>query len=607
MIQFRLRAPLTVLSVIIVAVLGSGMSASKYSDGKDIEVLFHMQMKDLISEVNILGKSVQARQSLPSLKDQFRRSRSAYKRASILLDYFFPYQRKFINGPDIRKAEEETPDVVVNPKGFQVIERILCTGFADSSYSTLHNEISDLKELLTEIEAQRESAHKFKNELVFDALRSADIRLMSQGITGFDSPILLNSISEAASTLEGIHEIILVFKNDIQSYQFDSCHQLINGGIKILSSKNNFNSFDRLNFIKNYADPLYTQIVAIAAKENYILAEERRPLNQFSKSIFSKDAFDINYFSPNSRYQVTDKRKYLGALLFSDTIFSLTAKRSCASCHHPENAFADGLKSPFDLTGGNKLKRNTPTLLNAGLQTRFFYDSRTETLENQLNSVVHNIDEMNGSLKSSIPLLRADKKYNALFIAAYPAEAIPVTEYNIANAISSYVRSLVIMNSTFDRYMRGENVKLSKSATIGFNLFAGKAKCGTCHYLPLFNGLIPPQFSETESEVIGVPGGPGKRPRIDEDLGKFLFTRSQTDRYAFKTPTLRNVDLTAPYMHNGVFKNLEEVLDFYNKGGGAGLHIAPENETLPNDKLHLSKREMRDIISFLHTLNSSNQ
>src|SRR6476620_9162836 len=129
----------------------------------------------------------------------------------------------------------------------------------------------------------------------------------------------------------------------------------------------------------------------------------------------------------------------------------------------------------------------------------------------------------------------------------------------------------------------------------------GKAKCGTCHFFPLFNGLLPPDFEESESEVLGIPKSNHKKIP-DPDLGKYEFTKSEIDRFAFKTPTLRNIELTAPYMHNGVFKNLEEVIDFYNKGGGKGFNIKLENQTLPFEKLSLSSSERKDIIAFLKTL-----
>jgi cytochrome c peroxidase len=131
----------------------------------------------------------------------------------------------------------------------------------------------------------------------------------------------------------------------------------------------------------------------------------------------------------------------------------------------------------------------------------------------------------------------------------------------------------------------------------------GKAKCGTCHFIPFFNGVAPPYFSESESEVIGVPStNDTLHPVLDPDKGKYNLYPIDILRFSFKTPTLRNVALTAPYMHNGVYKSLEEVVDFYNKGGGAGLGIAPSNQTLPKSPLQLSATEKKQIISFLRAL-----
>jgi cytochrome c peroxidase len=198
-------------------------------------------------------------------------------------------------------------------------------------------------------------------------------------------------------------------------------------------------------------------------------------------------------------------------------------------------------------------------------------------------------------------LMKKHPVYAELFRNAYPKDRLPITAYNIANAISSYIRTLTAMNSRFDQYINGVSTSLSEDEKKGFNLFTGKAKCATCHFVPLFNGLVPPQFTETESEVIGVPKKANKKV-LDEDEGKSNFTRSEIHKFSFKTPTLRNIALTAPYMHNGAFRTLDEVLKFYNKGGGKGLKIAPANQTLPFDKLDLSKKEMKQVISFLKTL-----
>ena len=164
--------------------------------------------------------------------------------------------------------------------------------------------------------------------------------------------------------------------------------------------------------------------------------------------------------------------------------------------------------------------------------------------------------------------------------------------------MASYVRSLSQYNSKFDEYLRDE-VEYSSDEKAGFNLFAGKAKCATCHFIPLTNGTVPPNFMKTESEILGVPN---RHNYLDTDLGKYELTQAEIHRNSFKTPTIRNIELTAPYMHNGVFKTLEEVIDFYNKGGGIGLGFKVPNQTLPEDELLLSDKEKKQLIAFMKTL-----
>ena len=566
-----------------------------------MEKLFLSQCGILIQKLEEFKLDIGSKKSISSLKQDFTNVRKIYRGASVLMDYFFPYERRFLNPPDLRRTEEDNPGIILEPSGFQVIERLLYSNFSDSSYSELQQEISLLLETVKKIADQPGLTFKFNDALVFDALKAADIRLVSMGITGFDSPLALNSLPESVEVLKGMKDILAEYQDKIPDSLFAAAIALIDKGCNNLTAAKDFNSFDRLAFIRAYADPLYAVLVKIIFTNNFQLPEERRPLNQEATSIFSPRLFDINFFSPNKRYQLTPERIELGKQLFYDSILSPLSGRSCATCHDPGKAFSDGQKVALSLDKKTKIKRNTPTLLNAALQTRYFYDSRTSTLENQLNSVVHNAEEMGGSLKESIPRLLGNKNYAQLFAKAYKEEM--ATEYNVANAISSYVRTLVQLDSRFDRYMRGDNMALNKNEKNGFNLFAGKAKCATCHYIPLFNGLVPPEFVETESEVIGTPAAASKKNSLlSEDEGKYLFTRSLVHKHAFKTPTLRNIALTAPYMHNGVYKTLEEVMDFYNKGGGAALGIAPGNQTLPARPLNLSKREIRNIISFLGAL-----
>ena len=433
-------------------------------------------------------------------------------------------------------------------------------------------------------------------------MRLGVYRIISLGLTGFDAPISLHSISETRMVLQSVNTISRLYKKDIGDTLYREGTSLFAKADAYLDKNRGFNKFDRLTFVREYINPISAWIVMCSDRLNCIDPAQRSPLNPAAKSLFARDIINLNYFSPNENYRPTAARIALGKRLFYDVRLSGDGSRSCASCHKPELAFTDGLAKPIGIASNKILLRNTPTLWNAALQTRQFYDSRTETLENQLSAVVHNADEMNGSLRSSIGWLTANVEYSTLFAAAYPSGNEHISEYHIANAISSYVRSLIGLNSRFDRYMRRETDSFSPGEKNGFSLFMGKAKCGTCHYAPVFNGLTPPLYQETESEILGVPATAGAGAVLDEDGGKYNFTHVPAHKYAFKTSTVRNVALTAPYMHNGVFATLQEVLDFYNDGGGSGRGIKIPTQTLPAEKLNLTAREMKDIIAFLNTL-----
>lgn len=525
---------------------------------------------------------------------------------SVLLDFFNPYEIKFLNGPALKRIEDENPDDIIPPHGFQAIEEFIYNKWRPSNYSILDKEITYMLGVINRVEKEPDRIYKFRNENVFEAIQSAIIRLITLGISGFDSPIAQQSLPEARATLDGIQQVITIYKNQIvkkDEKKYMQFMALLNATKKYLSDHPHFNSFDRLTFITQFANPLYSLLVTIRSDLGFMITEGLFPLNTQASTIFDTSAFNVTFFSPEKRYNVTPVRIELGKQLFYDPILSQSKTRTCGTCHKPELAFTDGLKTALSIDEKTHLTRNTPTILNSVFQTKQFYDSRTNVLENQLSDVVHNQEEMKGSLQKSVGDLKKNLHYAKMFAEAYPEAFDPISEYNIANAISSYVRSLVTMNSKFDKYMRGDKTKLSKNEKNGFNLYMGKAKCGTCHFIPLFNGLVPPEFSETESEVLGVPFSKDSlNPRLDPDPGRFNFTRSIIHKHAFKTSTLRNIELTAPYMHNGVYSTLEEVMDFYNKGGGSGLNIAPDNQTLPPQRLNLTKNEIRNVILFLRCL-----
>jgi cytochrome c peroxidase len=207
-------------------------------------------------------------------------------------------------------------------------------------------------------------------------------------------------------------------------------------------------------------------------------------------------------------------------------------------------------------------------------------------------------------MHAAVNSLWQNKSYRQLFTDAFPIKnRTGIDTLEVMNALGSYVRSLTALKSRFDDYMRGNKKAMDTQEISGFNLFMGKARCATCHYMPLFNGSFPPRYMLIESEVIGVPKTIATKA-IDPDPGRYTQLKINAFKHAFKITTVRNAARTAPYMHNGVFTTLQQVLDFYNKGGGAGSGYKVENQTLSPDKLNLTAKESADVIAFIKALDS---
>ncbi|MDB4916969.1 MAG: cytochrome-c peroxidase, partial [Gemmatimonadetes bacterium] len=178
-----------------------------------------------------------------------------------------------------------------------------------------------------------------------------------------------------------------------------------------------------------------------------------------------------------------------------------------------------------------------------------------------------------------------------------------ITPNALRATLAAYVRSLVVLDSRFDAAVRGDVRALTAKERNGFTVFMGKGRCGTCHFAPLFGGALPPAFVTSEPEIIGVPTRPDTSHAVlDEDQGRAGVDGIPEHQHAFTVPSLRNVERTAPYMHNGAFATLEQVVDFYNRGGGAGVGAHVPRQTLSTTPLHLTVGEQRDLVAFLKAL-----
>lgn len=271
----------------------------------------------------------------------------------------------------------------------------------------------------------------------------------------------------------------------------------------------------------------------------------------------------------------------LGRRLFFESKLSADGSLSCASCHRPDRAFTDSVPVSQGVHGVRGV-RNTPTLVNAAWGRAFFWDGRTATLEEQVLRPVQDVREMASHLPEVVAALRADTGYARAFDAAYGA---PPSEEMLARALAAYVRTIRAGASRYDLFRSGESGALTAEESAGYRLFVGKAHCATCHVGPT---LTDQRFHNT---------GIAWRDGDPVDAGRYAVTRAPADAGAFKTPTLREVARTAPYMHDGSLRTLEDVLDFYDRGGHPNPYLDADIRPL-----RLNVEEKRALVAFLRAL-----
>lgn len=271
----------------------------------------------------------------------------------------------------------------------------------------------------------------------------------------------------------------------------------------------------------------------------------------------------------------------LGKQLYFDGRLSKNNAISCAFCHNPGTGFADSRQTSIGVGGGIG-GRQSPTVYNSAFNHVQFWDGRARSLEEQAIGPIHNPVEMAETHEHVVAKLGKVKGYQQQFRAVF---GTGINLQSIAEAIAAYERTVLSTNSAFDKYMMGDQKAMDEAAARGLALFKGKARCILCH-----NG---PNLTDNQFHNLGVPQvGPMK-----EDLGRYNVTRAEKDKGAFKTPTLRSITETSPYMHDGAFKSLEEVVEFMNEGGGRNPNMSPLMKPLG-----LTPEEKADLLAFLRAL-----
>ena len=357
-----------------------------------------------------------------------------------------------------------------------------------------------------------------------------------------------------------------------------------------------------------------------------VLAVSALALARPGKAASYSDQFDLKlptgipadlwaYFIPRDNPLVPAKIE-LGRQLFFEPRLSADGTVSCATCHDPKLAFTDGKKTAEGI-GGRRGTRNTPTILNAMFNSSFFWDGRAESLEEQAKQPLINQDEMgNPSHDAVVKRVSGIPEYAQQFQRVF-GEQVDIEL--IAKAIAAYERTLVSADSPYDRFVEGDRNAMTQSAQRGFALFRTKARCSVCHNLnqsfPFLtdgnyrNTGVASNFAEFDTlarhaTAVAVDGSSAGMTGLDKhegrsELGRFLVSGSAVDIGAFRTPSLRNVELTPPYFHDGSAATLADVVRYYNKGGNPNT-----NRDWEVQPLNLSYEEQEDLIEFLKALTS---
>lgn len=284
-----------------------------------------------------------------------------------------------------------------------------------------------------------------------------------------------------------------------------------------------------------------------------------------------------------SENQLTSARIELGRKLFYEPLLSSDSAVSCGKCHQLSKGLTDGLPISIGVDDAMGL-RNAPTLTNIGYSPRFFHDGGVETLELQSQQPIFSVEEMNFTIAGFLERIAEDEEYRHMFREAYNREP---DAFGISRAIASFERTFISGNSRFDQYeYQGKKNALNESEIRGRKLFfSSETGCSSCH--------VPPLFTNYEYENIGLyvsyaDSGRARISHLEEDKGKF------------KVPTLRNIELTAPYMHNGSMQTLEEVVAHFNGGG-----VGHPNQSEKIKPLNLTNQEQSDLEAFLKSLTDS--
>ncbi|HEY4306967.1 MAG TPA: cytochrome c peroxidase [Gemmatimonadaceae bacterium] len=521
-------------------------------------------------------------------------ARVPYRQLEVMLARYSPTLMMQLNSDETNEPDEDTADGFKVRQGFLLLDSLFADdGAHDSTWKR-------------EIVRMRLDANRFRPTVNLIAPSEREIIDLSRGevgrvatltITGFDANPD-DALPDVAASLGGVVSLL-----EASGIGDSASIRRVNAAQQFVVAHADFATFDRYAFVRDFVNASFVSLATFRKTIPGVEPPVRSTWPATAGTIYDPRNLDVMSYAPDNTPPVDSVWAMVGRQLFFDTRLSESNDRSCASCHVPELAFRDGRARALarNVPGQPPTPlRHTPTLINAALQPSQFSDGRRSALEQQIKDVLSNPREMGGNLDAVVARIASDDHYRSQLAATAGVPGRVVDARSIETALASYVRTLRAFNSPFDRAIRGEG-DLDEPARRGFNLFMGRASCGTCHFAPLFNGTQPPNFTQSEPEVIDVPADGANG--ADRDLGRGAVDRRGGLAHAFKTPTIRNTALGGPFMHNGVFRTLDEVIAFYDAGGTTtGRAIRPRNVTLSSDSLHLGATDKSDLKAFIASL-----
>lgn len=572
---------------------------------------FQKQQEDLVDIIKKSDPLTEAGKS--QIKAQLNKTRLSMKKIDIWLRYLEPLTYKKINGPLPVEWETEVFEKFEKPYRREGAGLTLAGMYLDENPVSKDSLLHLIESSLSAIDVFKQDSitlHLKQSDHFFLANRLFILNLATIYTTGFECPDPQQTIIELNEMMKEVWQCYknfnLSFSEKPISKKYLDQYQL---AIQFISAQStDFTKFDHFTFTRDFVNPLFAlnqEMIKDYKIQTHSYVDYS--LNNNCNSIFSKRLYSgqnaKGVFLRVYETEALSELEKVGKTLFYDPILSGNNERSCASCHKPNEYFTEnGKATSLQFDKRNALPRNSPSLLNSNFNHLIMLDGNHVALQDQAKAVMTNSRELNSNEKTLLEKVLSCKEYKNTFnkLIKHTPQEKEVNIKHISSALTFYYSKFSQFYSLFDKAMNKE-AELDDNIKKGYNVFMGKAACGTCHFAPHFNGVKPP-YVGSEFEVLGTPSDT-LYSSLSSDKGRYMVNPAFETLHAFRTGTLKNIEKTAPYMHNGVFSNLEQVIEFYDNGGGVGHGLKLENQTLSSDSLHLSKDEKKYLIDFLRSLN----